>query len=96
MNSKDRFVEWYIGQINPKTGRPYKERSARTYIAFINSLVREGLVDIDIFDVGADEFMRQISLAQKQHPAEFAALENHANLKNGIKWWKRFLDAQAR
>jgi hypothetical protein len=38
--------------------------------------------------------MRQISRAQKQHSAEFAALENHGSLKNGIKWWKRFLDAQ--
>jgi len=44
--------------------------------------------------VGADEFMRQINRAQEKHPAEFAALENHGSLKNGIKWWKRFFDAQ--
>ena len=94
MNNKDRFVEWYIGQINQKTGCPYKEDSARTFIAFINRLVRARLVGNNIFDVGADEFMRQISRAQKQHSAEFAALENHGSLKNGIKWWKRFLDAQ--
>lgn len=94
MNNKDRFVEWYIGQINTRTGHPYKEGPAKTYIAFINRLVRAGLVGNNIFDVDADEFMRQINRAQKQHPAEFAALENHASLKNGIKWWKRFLDAQ--
>ncbi len=94
MNNKDRFVEWYIGQINPKAGRPYKEDSARTFIAFINRLVRARLVGNNVFDVGADEFMRQINRAQEQHPAEFAALENHGSLKNGIKWWKRFLDAQ--
>ena len=34
MNNKDRFVEWYIGQINPKTGRPFKEGPAKTYIAY--------------------------------------------------------------
>ena len=94
MNDQDIFVEWYIQQINLKTGRPYKERPAKTYIAFINRLVRAGLVGNNIFDVGADEFMRQINRAQEQHPAEFAALENHGSLKNGIKWWKRFLDAQ--
>ena len=94
MNNKDRFVEWYIGQINPKTGRPFKEGPAKTYIAYINRLVAAGLVGNNIFDVGADEFMRQISRAQRRHPAEFAALENHGSLKNGIKWWKRFLDAQ--
>lgn len=96
MNNKDRFVEWYIGQINPRTGLQYKENPARTYIAFINRLVRAGLVGNNIFDVGAEEFMRQINRAQRQRPAEFAALENHNSLKNGIKWWKRFLDAQAR
>ena len=96
MNNKDRFVEWYIGQINPRTRRPYKENPARTYIAFINRLVRAGLVGDNIFDVGAEEFMRQINRAQRQRPAEFAALENHNSLKNGIKWWKRFLDAQVR
>ena len=96
MNNKDRFVEWYIGQINPRTRRPYKERPARTYIAYINRLVREGLVGNNIFDVGVDEFMRQINRAQKQQPAQFGTLENHCCLKNGIKWWKRFLDAQAR
>ena len=94
MNNKDRFIEWYIRQINPRTGRKYKEGSARTYIAAINRLVSAGLVGNNIFDVGADEFMRQINRAQKQHPAEFAALDNHGNLKNGIKWWKRCLDAQ--
>ena len=38
--------------------------------------------------------MRQINRAQRQHPAEFVAQESHGNLKSGIKWWKRFLDAQ--
>lgn len=96
MNNQDLFVEWYIQQINPRTGSPYSEVSARTYINMIQRLVGAGLVGNNIFDVGADEFMRQINRAQKQHPAEFAALENHNSLKNGIKWWKRFLDAQAR
>ena len=95
MNNKDRFVEWYIRQINPKTGRPFKEGSAKTYVAYINRLVTAELVGNNIFDVGAAEFMRQINCAQEQHPAEFAALENHGSLKNGIKWWKSFLDARA-
>ena len=94
MNNKDRFREWYIRQINPKTGHPYAEGSVSTFITFINRLVRAGLVNNNIFNVDADEFMRQINRAQKKHPAEFAALENHGSLKNGIKWWKRFLDAQ--
>lgn len=94
MNNKDRFVEWYIGQINPQTGHPFKEGPAKTYVAYINRLVAAELVGNNIFDVGAAEFMRQINRAQEQHPAEFAALENHGSLKNGIKWWKRFLDAQ--
>ena len=94
MNNQDRFCEWYIQQVNPRTGRKYKEGSARTYIAAINRLIRAGLVGNNIFDVDAEEFMRQINRAQRLHPAEFAALDNHGNLKNGIKWWKRFLDAQ--
>ena len=94
MNNQDLFVEWYIQQINPRTGRPYREVSARTYINMIKRLVRARLVGNNIFDVGADEFMRQINRAQEYHPAEFAALENHGSLKNGIKWWKCFLDAQ--
>ena len=94
MNNKDRFIEWLISQINPKTGRPYTERSAKTFITYINRLVSAGLVGNNIFDVGAEEFMRQIKRVQKLHPVEFASLENHGNLKNGIKWWKRFLDAQ--
>lgn len=94
MNKKDMFREWYIRQINPRTRRPYAEGSVSTFITFINRLVRAGLVNNNIFNVDADEFMRQINRAQKKHPAEFAALENHGSLKNGIKWWKRFLDAQ--
>ena len=95
MNNIDMFIEWYIGQINPRTGRHYAKRSARTFVVFINRLVRAGLVGENILDVGAAQFMRQINRAQNQHPAEFAALENHGNLKNGIKWWKSFLDARA-
>ena len=94
MNNKDRFIEWYIRQINPHTGRRYKEGSATTFISYINRLVRAELVGNDIFDVGADEFMWQINSAQRRLPAEFAALDNHGSLKNGIKWWKRFLAAQ--
>ena len=94
MNTKELFREWYITQINPRSGRPYAEGSATTYITYINRLVSAGLVGSGIFDVDADEFMRQINRAQRQHPAEFAALDNHGNLKNGIKQWKRFLDAQ--
>ena len=94
MNNQDRFREWYIRQINPRTGRKYKEGSATTYITYINRLVSTGLVGANIFDVGADEFMRQIAQAQRLHPAEFAAQENHGSLENGIEWWKRFLDAQ--
>ena len=96
MNSKDRFIEWYGLQIDPRTGKRYKENGARIYITFIRRLVRARLVDNNIFDVGADEFMRQINRAQRLHPVEFAAQESHGNLKNGIKWWKRFLDAQTR
>ena len=95
MNNQDLFVEWYIQQINPRTGKPYSEVSARTYINMIKRLVRAGLVGNNIFEVGTDGFLRQINRAQKQHPAQFAALENHGSLRNGITWWKRFLDAQA-
>ena len=96
MNSKDLFREWYISQINPRTGKPYKGSSASSYITAIQRLVAAGLVGHNIFDVDATEFTRQISLAQKKHPAEFAAQEHRGNLKNGIKWWKRFLDARER
>lgn len=92
MKTQDRFQEWYTGMINPETGRPYSRNSAKVYITFIRRLVRAGLVGTDIFDVGAEEFMRQINTAQRRHPSEFAALESHGNLENGIKWWKRFLD----
>ena len=92
MNNQDRFREWYILQVNPRTGLPYAETSVNAYITPINNLVRAGLVCSNIFNVDAEEFMRQINIAKSLHPAEFAALEHHGNLKNGIKWWKRFLD----
>ena len=93
MNNKDRFIEWYSSQINSR-GKRCKESGAKFYITYINRLVRAGLVGNNIFDVGADDFMRQINRAERLHPAEFAAQESHGNLKNGIKWWKRFLDEQ--
>lgn len=92
----DLFREWYISQTNPKTGNPYAESSVSTYIAAIQRLVSAGLVGHDIFDVDAETFMCQINRAQELHPAEFAAQEHHGNLKNGIKWWKCFLEAWER
>ena len=96
MNAKNMFREWYISQINPRTGKTYAEPSVSTYIAAIQRLVSAGLLGYDIFNVDAETFMGQINRAQELHPAEFAAQEHHGNLKNGIKWWKRFLDARER
>ena len=93
MNNKKLFAKWYGLQINSR-GKQCKESGARVYIAFIRRLVDAGLVGNNIFEVGADEFMRQINLAKENHQAAFVAQEDHANLSNGIKWWKRFLDAQ--
>lgn len=95
MNNKDLFREWYISQINPQTEKPYVETSVPSYIAAIQRLVAAGLVGPDIFDVDLEGFTLQISRAQKEQPAEFATQEYHGNLKNGIKWWKRFLETSA-
>jgi hypothetical protein len=95
MNNQDLFREWYISQINPRTGRNYCEGSATTYITYINRLVRNGLVGENIFDLDADEFRRLIEKVQKYSMEEFDALDHHGNLTNGIEWWKRFLDAQS-
>lgn len=94
MNNQELFIEWYVRQINPRTGRPYHEASANTYINFIRRLVNAELVRNNIFDVDADEFDRQINEAQRAYPNEFAVLENHGSLKNGIRWWRRFLQAR--
>ena len=89
MTNQDKFREWYIQQVNPRTGLPYEEASVSTYIAAINRLVRLGLVRNDILEVSAEEFDRQIAALRS---AELAEMEHHGNLSNGIKWWRRFLD----
>ena len=94
MNTIDKFREWYIAQINPRTNAHYKESSVNCYITAIRGLVEDGLVCRGIFNVGADEFMRQIRQVVEMNPVAYANCNHHGNLTNGIKWWKRFLDAQ--
>ena len=94
MNNKDRFIEWYVAQINPRTGKLRSENSAKTYLTFINRLVLNELVPQSIFDCDAGKFARLVRAAEKKNPVRFAALNNHENLKDGIKWYKRFLDEE--
>lgn len=94
MDNTDMFREWYIAQINPRTNKPYMEGSVNAYLTAIRGLIEDGLVCCGIFGLDANEFMRQIRQAEEMNPVAFARRNNHGNLKHGVKWWKRFLDAQ--
>lgn len=91
MNNQDRFVEWYMRQINPHTQQPYKESGARVYLTYIRSLVRNHLVPSQIFDCNAADFIRLTNMARERDPIRFESLNNHDNLKRGIYWYARFL-----
>lgn len=96
MNNKDKFIEWYVAQINPRTGKLRSENSAKTYLTYINRLVLNGLVPPSIFDCDARNFVRLVHDAEKKNLVRFADLNNHENLKDGIKWYGRFLNEMSK